>query len=105
MTFRVLPYEFSAPTLQMRLSFADGLFWLSVACCAIAQFFIIRSVRGSRHIPEPSANVPRARGGMEMMWAVLPAIGLVVVLFFTWRAVRATDDATPVRAPSASVAT
>ena len=24
---------------------ADGLFWLSVACCAIAQFFIIRSVR------------------------------------------------------------
>ena len=89
----------------MRLSFADGLFWLSVACCAIAQFFIIRSVRGSRHVPEPAANVPHSRGGIEMMLAVLPAIGLAMLLFFTWRAVRATDDAAPVRAPSASVAT
>jgi heme/copper-type cytochrome/quinol oxidase subunit 2 len=73
----------------MRISFADGLFWLSVACCGIAQFFIIRSVRGSRHVPEPTASVPRSRDGMELMWAVLPAIGLVVLLFFTWRAVQA----------------
>ena len=89
----------------MRLSLAHGLFWLSVTCCAIAQFFIIRSVRGSRHVPEPNANVPHSRRGVEMMLAVLPAIGLVILLFFTWRAVRATDDAAPVRAPSASVAT
>ena len=74
----------------MRLSFAVGLFWMSVACCAIAQFFIIRSVRGSRHIPEPTAHAPRSRDSMELMWAVLPAIGLAVLLFFTWRAVRAS---------------
>ena len=73
----------------MRLLFADGLFWSSVACCAIAQFFIIRSVRGGRHLTERSASVPRARGEMELMWAVLPAIGLAVLLFFTWRAVQA----------------
>ena len=73
----------------MHLSFADGLFWLSVACCAIAQFFIIRSVRGTRHVPEPTASVPQSRGGMELMWAVLPAVGLAVLLFFTWRAVQA----------------
>ena len=89
----------------MRLSFADGLFWLSVACCAIAQFHIIRSVRGSRHVPEPGANVPHARGGMEMMWAILPAIGLAVLLFFTWHAVQARDDAAPIRARSAPVTT
>ena len=89
----------------MRLSFAYGLFWLSVACCAIAQFYIIRSVRGSRHVPEPTANVPHSRGGVEMVWAVLPAIGLVVVLVFTWRAVRATNGAAPVRAQSAMAAT
>ena len=89
----------------MRLSFADGLFWLSVACCAIAQFYIIRSVRGSQHVPEPTATVPHSRGGMEMMWAVLPAIGLAVLLFFTWRAIRATNGSAPVRAQSAMVAT
>ena len=88
----------------MRLSFAYGLFWLSVACCAIAQCYIIRSVRGSRHVPEPTANVPHSRGGVEMVWAVLPAIGLVLVLVFTWRAERATNGAAPVRA-SAMVAT
>lgn len=89
----------------MPLSFADGLFWLSVACCAIAQFFIIRSVRGTRHVPEPTANVPHARAGMELMWAVLPAVGLAVLLLFTWRAIRATDVAAPVRTERAPVAT
>ena len=73
----------------MRLSFADGLFWMSVACCAIAQFCIIRSVRGSRYVPEPTAHAPRSGHRMEVVWAVLPAIGLAVLLFFTWRAVRA----------------
>jgi heme/copper-type cytochrome/quinol oxidase subunit 2 len=89
----------------MRLSFADGLFWLSVACCTIAQFLIIRSVRGRRHVPEPTANVPRPRRGPEMMLAIVPAIALAVLLVFTWRAVRATDHAAPVPAPGTSVET
>lgn len=70
----------------MRLILTDGLFWLSVACCAIAQFYIIRSVRGTRHVPEPAATVPRSRDAVELVWAVLPAIGLAVLLIFTWRA-------------------
>jgi hypothetical protein len=73
----------------MRLSFADGLFWTSVACCAFAQFFILRSVGGSRHVPEPTAHLPRQRGGMELLWAAVPAVALAVLLMFTWRAVRA----------------
>ena len=88
----------------MHLSFADGLFWLSVACCAVAQFFIIRSVRGSRYVPEPTANVPRSRGSVEMLWAVLPAIGLAVLLFFTWRAVRAADAGPNAPAPVGAAA-
>jgi hypothetical protein len=71
----------------MRLSFADGLFWTSVACCAIAQLFILRSVGGARHLPAPSAGMPRRRGSLEMLWATLPAIGLAVLLLFTWRAI------------------
>jgi heme/copper-type cytochrome/quinol oxidase subunit 2 len=90
--------------LYMRNSFADGLFWLSVACCAIAQFFIIRSVRGSRHVPEPSASVPHSGRAMEMMWAVLPAVGLAVLLVFTWRAVRDAAEAPPAHVPGAWVA-
>ncbi len=86
----------------MRLFFADGLFWLSVACCAIAQVYIIRSVRGTRHVPEPSASVPHSRGTMEMLWAVLPAIGLAVLLVFTWRAIHPAATSAP--APVAAVA-
>ena len=87
----------------MRNSFADGLFWLSVACCAIAQFFIIRSVRGNRHVPEPSASAPHSGRAMEIMWAILPAIGLAVLLVFTWRAVSAAADAPPAPVSSAWV--
>jgi hypothetical protein len=75
----------------MRLSFAYGLFWASVACCAFAQFFILRSVGGGRHVPEPTARLPRQRGGMELLWAVVPAVTLGVLLLFTWRAVRASQ--------------
>ena len=74
----------------MNHSFADGLFWLSVACCATAQFFIIRSVRGTRYVPEPTAHAPSSGHKMEIVWAVLPAVALVVLLFFTWRAMHAT---------------
>jgi heme/copper-type cytochrome/quinol oxidase subunit 2 len=76
--------------LHMHLSFAAavGLFWTSVACCAFAQFFILRSVGGRRHVPEPTAHLPRQRGGMEALWAVVPAVALAVLLAFTWRAIR-----------------
>jgi heme/copper-type cytochrome/quinol oxidase subunit 2 len=71
----------------MRLSFADGLFWTSVACCAFAQYFILRSVGGRRHVTEPSSStMPRPRGMMEILWAMVPAIALTVLLVFTWRA-------------------
>jgi heme/copper-type cytochrome/quinol oxidase subunit 2 len=80
----------------MSFSFADGLFWLSVACCALAQFFIIRSVGAARRATPPSASLPKQRGAVEMLWAVLPAVGLAVLLVFTWRAVRSAGaDAPP----------
>ena len=81
----------------MHLSFADGLFWTSVACCAFAQYFILRSVGGSRHVAEPRANLPRLRGAMEMLWAVVPAVALAVMLVFTWRAMHPASAS--VRAP------
>lgn len=79
----------------MRLFFANGLFWTSVACCVVAQLFIIRSVRGARHVPDPSAGMPRQRGGLELLWVILPALGLALVLLFTWRAVRQSAEPVP----------
>ena len=87
----MLPSQSSALLLSMRLLFANGLFWTSVACCAIAQLFILRSVRGALHVPGPSAGMPRQRGGLELLWAVLPAIGLALLLLFTWWAVQESD--------------
>jgi heme/copper-type cytochrome/quinol oxidase subunit 2 len=80
----------------MQLSFADGLFWSSVACCAIAQCFILRSVGGRRHVPEPSARLPRQRGGVELVWAIVPAVALAALFFVTWRAMH------PAQRPPAS---
>jgi len=81
----------------MPFSFADGLFWLSVACCALAQFYILRSVGASRRAQEGTIQLSRKRGVMEVVWAVLPAVALAVLLIFTWRAVRtnATPDVAP----------
>ncbi len=35
--------------------------------------------------------MPHSRGAVEMLWAVLPAVGLVVLLAFTWRAIQSTS--------------
>lgn len=87
----------------MQLSFADGLFWSSVACCAIAQLFILRSVGARLHAPQPMAGtLPRSRGVVEVLWTLVPALALAAVLVFTWRAMRATRAEAP---PPAQVAT
>ena len=79
----------------MPLSFANGLFWTSVAFCLVAQLLIVRSVLGARHLPAPDADVPRSRGVVELFWAVVPAVALAVLLVFTWRAIQERDAATP----------
>lgn len=83
----------------MRLTFADGLFWMSVACCAFAQYCILRSVGGARHAPTSTATLPRQRGSMEMVWAIVPALGLMLLLVFTWRAIHPRPVLADLRAP------
>ena len=75
---------------------ATVLFWISVACCLVAQVLIVRSVVAARGLPAVRPDLPRARGSVEVMWAVVPGIALALVLFFTWRAIgRGTHDAAP----------
>ena len=76
--------------------FAYGLFWTAVACCLIAQFLIVRSVLGARHLPTPNPDLPRARPGVELLWAVAPAVALGALLLFTWRAIEARETRTTI---------
>jgi heme/copper-type cytochrome/quinol oxidase subunit 2 len=76
----------------------DFLFWIAVVCCVVAQVAIARSTLGrSARSVEPRPGVPRPRRSIEIAWTVLPAVGLALALFFTWRAIHAPSepDATP----------
>ena len=75
----------------MHLTFSTALFWSSVACCLVAQVLIVRSVLGTRRLPAANEEVPRAHGGVELFWAVLPAVALGLLLLFTWRAIDARE--------------
>ena len=71
----------------MPLSARLALFWFSAICCLLAQVLIVRSVRGVRALPDSRPELPRSRDGVELFWALLPAVALGVLFFFTWRAI------------------
>jgi heme/copper-type cytochrome/quinol oxidase subunit 2 len=68
----------------MTFRFADVLFWLAAACCAIGHLAILRSVVMARGGADQQSE--RRHRVVEIVWAVLPGIALAVVLTFTWRA-------------------
>lgn len=78
------------PSLFLR----ESIFWIAAALCVVAEVAILRSMlRGSRiatpdRSPAVDADVPRARPVSELIWAVLPAIGLVLILVLTRGAIR-----------------
>jgi heme/copper-type cytochrome/quinol oxidase subunit 2 len=86
----------------MPLSFREILFWSSALCCTVAQVLIVRSVLRMRPLPEPRADVPRSREGVELFWALLPAVALGVLFVFTWRAIE--QRTTAERLPAAAAA-
>lgn len=67
-----------------------ALFWASVALCTFAHLAILRSVAADRRSgTQASPAVPHPRGVAELAWAIIPAVGLGVVFWFTWRAIQA----------------
>ena len=77
----------------MPFSLADAIFWIAVACCAVAQIAILRSVVIS---PSRAANdgapASPVRRAMEVAWAILPGIALALVMVWTWRTMHATSS-------------
>jgi heme/copper-type cytochrome/quinol oxidase subunit 2 len=62
------------------------LFWSAVACCAIAQIaLIVSAIRAPMTGSSESASMRMPGRASEIAWTVVPAIGLAVLLVFTWR--------------------
>ena len=79
--------------MSIDVSLRVAIFWVATILCIIAEAAILRSMlRGSRpgagRADAAGANVPRGRPVMEVLWAVVPAIGLVFVLVMTRNAIR-----------------
>ncbi len=73
----------------MPFRLVDAIFWIAVACCAIAQLAILRSVIITAASASDSATPPSpARRAIEIAWAVIPGIALALTLVYTWRAMR-----------------
>ena len=78
----------------MASPYSDILFWTAVVATTVAQIFILRSTaRGMR------GTAARGRVGLEWMWAILPAVSLVILFVWTWRTMH---PAAP-QAPTANV--
>ena len=84
----------------MNPSRAAILFWISVVVCAIAELAIVAATaRASRRsaTPDPAAPLdlpkvddprplPRQRRWLELFYVVTPAIVLVLLFVYSWRA-------------------
>lgn len=68
-----------------------AVFIVAAAACAVAQIAILASVvsRGTR---SADPGVPRPRFGVEILWAVIPALALAFLLTATWPRVRDADS-------------
>ena len=66
---------------------AEIIFWIGAVACAVAQIAILRAVFSPRLNVESQTTMPHSSRGAEILWAVIPAIGLAVLLAATWRAV------------------
>ena len=76
-----------------RVTVRSALFWIAAACCVVAELAILRSLLfGSARAAERQSAAVGSRAAsrsprpVEITWALLPAIGLIVVLYLTWRA-------------------
>ena len=78
--------------LSLRVTIRIALFWIAAACCVVAELAILKSLlfgraaRAARRDGLPAVTPNRA---IEITWAILPAVGLLLVLYLTWRAVDA----------------
>jgi hypothetical protein len=69
-------------------------FWAAVAACAVAQLFIIAGAIRTGEFRQTEYAIPRTSRWSEIGWTVLPALGLALVLAFTYHAIDTAPNAT-----------
>lgn len=80
----------------MRVFLVAAIFWLAALSSAAAQIMILRSTIVSTPRPATSDHPwPAARRALEIAWAGLPGIALIVLFVFTWRAMHAASPISP----------
>jgi heme/copper-type cytochrome/quinol oxidase subunit 2 len=72
----------------MNQPLAETIFWIAAVACVIAEIAILRSTFASRS-GNKSELVPSSSPRMEIAWAVIPAIALMIVLTATWERIEA----------------
>jgi heme/copper-type cytochrome/quinol oxidase subunit 2 len=68
-------------------SLAEAIFWIAAALCIVAELAILRAAFRPGGMSGDNAPIPNSPRGVEMVWAVIPAIILAALLAATWRAV------------------
>jgi heme/copper-type cytochrome/quinol oxidase subunit 2 len=84
-----------------------ALFWSCAVLCLVAQIAILRSTLAAPRPVDPAAPVvPRGARPLEILWAVVPAVALVLLFLFTWKAASQppVQQWTPVAAPAIQAA-
>ena len=74
-------------THGMAHSLAEPIFWVAAVICVVAELAILRSAFMPRPDTIESAEMPHTSRGIEMIWAIVPAVALAVLMAATWRAV------------------
>jgi heme/copper-type cytochrome/quinol oxidase subunit 2 len=80
------------------MTIRSALFWVTAACCVFAELAILRSLLfGRAREAEAKDSMGAARAAhasrpADIAWAILPAVGLALVLYLTWRAVDAPRE-------------
>lgn len=72
----------------MNQPLAEAIFWIAAIACIIGELMILRSSFAVKR-ESKSDLVPTASRGGELAWAIIPALGLCVLLLVTWRRVDA----------------
>jgi heme/copper-type cytochrome/quinol oxidase subunit 2 len=70
----------------MNPTVAGGIFWFAAGCCLIAQVALVWSAIRSPMTGSPENPVAMPRRSGEIAWTIVPAIALIALLVFTWRA-------------------
>ena len=75
------------------MTIRSAVFWVAAACCVCAELAILRSLlfgraREAEALDSMGASrTAHASRPADIVWAILPAVGLGLVLYLTWRAV------------------